>query len=546
MARSPSPKLSKDELRQQMLAIRADIIRKMEAVEVGLSDKPDDIKTRRAKVFVGDEAGFRFFAKTYFPHYFPDDTESEFHKWAYKTLPEVEKEDESISLVVAAPRGEAKTTLIAQIKTLYDEVRNAKHNNVIVSDTEEQADGIIEGIKTELETNTALALDFPEVCGKGAIWRIGEVRTRQGNKIKAYGQGQKIRGAKNGANRPDVVYLDDLENDDHVKNERLRKKLKDWIARVIQPLGGAGNKCDIFYVGTVLHIDSVLAQTLKNPFWRSSLFSSIIKWPDRMDLWDEWENIYRTEGEEPAKAFYATHEAEMLAGSQVSWSKRPLLVLMKIRARDGVDVFNTEYQNKPGNPDEAIFSEYIDGSYYAAMPLDVVYYGAVDPSLGKKGKGRDPSAILVGGYQKKTGILFVEEARIKKRVPSLIIQEVIELQKQYGCQVWVIETVQFQEFFKDELVKESAKLGIHVPARGVTPSVEKELRIESIQPHFANGFVKLSQTHQTLISQLREWPNHEHDDGPDALQMLWMAATTGSNRKPTKVIHIPTPQLPRF
>ena len=110
----------------------------------------------------------------------------------------------------------------------------------------------------------------------------------------------------------------------------------------------------------------------------------------------------------------------------------------------------------------------------------------------------------------------------------------------------MIETVQFQEFFKDELVKESAKLGIHVPARGVTPSVEKELRIESIQPHFANGFVKLSQTHQTLISQLREWPNHEHDDGPDALQMLWMAATTGANRKPTKVIHIPTPQLPRF
>ena len=83
-------------------------------------------------------------------------------------------------------------------------------------------------------------------------------------------------------------------------------------------------------------------------------------------------------------------------------------------------------------------------------------------------------------------------------------------------------------------------------ARGVTPSVEKELRIESIQPHFSNGFVKLSQTHKTLISQLREWPNHEHDDGPDALQMLWMAATTGANRKPTKVIHIPTPQLPRF
>ena len=30
----------------------------------------------------------------------------------------------------------------------------------------------------------------------------------------------------------------------------------------------------------------------------------------------------------------------------------------------------------------------------------------------------------------------------------------------------------------------------------------------------------------TLIDQLRHFPKADHDDGPDALQMLWMAATT--------------------
>ena len=214
----------------------------------------------------------------------------------------------------------------------------------------------------------------------------------------------------------------------------------------------------------------------------------------------------------------------MLEGSEVSWSKRPLLALMKIRARDGIHVFNCEYQNQPGNPENAIFADYLDNCYYRTLPHDVVYFGAVDPSLGKQGKGADPSAILVGGYQRATGTLFVVEASIKKRVPSLIIQDVIRLQKQYGCLLWVIETVQFQEFFKDELIKEAAKQGAHVPARGVKPSAEKVMRIESIQPHFANGFIKLLPEQRVLIEQLREFPAADHDDGPDALHMLWSVA----------------------
>ncbi|MDO4434400.1 MAG: phage terminase large subunit, partial [Alysiella sp.] len=207
-----------------------------------------------------------------------------------------------------------------------------------------------------------------------------------------------------------------------------------------------------------------------------------------------------------------------------SWVKRPLLTLMKIRARDGLHTFQCEYQNQPSNPETAIFAEYVDSAYYRTLPHDVVFYGAVDPSLGKLGKGRDPSAILVGGYQRSTGTLYVVEARIKKRVPSLIIEEVIELQKQYGCLVWSVETVQFQEFFKEELVKESGKRGIHVPARGVKPTAEKILRIESIQPHLMNGFIKILPEHRVLINQLREFPDCDHDDGLDALQMLWAVA----------------------
>lgn len=549
-----SEKISLAELKKRMAQVREEALNRIELHEIELSNDPAEIAKRRAIVFKGDEAAFRFFCKTYLPHHFPDDTESLFHSWAYKTLPEITREKDGVSQSVAAPRGEAKTTLVVQANSLFNEVRNVKHNTVVISKTEEQADEIIETIKTELTDNPMLRLDFPEACGQGVRWRIGEILTRQGNKFKAYGSEQEIRGAKKQNQRPDTVYLDDLEGKEQVNNPKLRDKLERWIATDVQPLGQAGSKIDIIYVGTILCKDSVLARIMKNPFWRSVLFSAIVKYPERMDLWEEWENIYRNtpkhnqQNEKAAQAFYLQNEAEMLRGSKVSWSKRPLLTLMKIRARDGLATFQCEYQNEPSDPESEIFAGCIDQSYYRTLPHDVIFYGSVDPSLGKKaktgkGKGGDPSAILVGAYQRSTGILYVVEARIKHRTPNKIIQETIKMQKEYGCHLWAIEAVQFQAFFKDELVKESGRQGTHVPAKGVTSSTDKELRIESIQPHMENGFIKLLPEQRELINQLRFFPNHDHDDGPDALHMLWMLCQSGQSSSKARVIDLPPPIL---
>ena len=94
--------------------------------------------------------------------------------------------------------------------------------------------------------------------------------------------------------------------------------------------------------------------------------------------------------------------------------------------------------------------------------------------------------------------------------------------------MWGVEAIQLQEFLKDELVKRSAAAGCPVPAVGIKPSAEKFLRIESLQPHMKNGLIRLHPSHTTLIDQLRHFPMADHDDGPDALHMLWMIAQTRS------------------
>jgi predicted phage terminase large subunit-like protein len=242
-----------------------------------------------------------------------------------------------------------------------------------------------------------------------------------------------------------------------------------------------------------------------------------------MDLWEQWEELFINEGEAAADAFYAEHRADMDAGAVVSWpTVRPLLKLMKIRAGDH-HAFDCEYQNDPTN-DEASFFQNMQ--YWVQPCRDWIFFGSQDPSLGKKNKSRDPSATLVGGFDREHGKLSVVEAIVARRIPDLQITHIIDFQREYHCLVWGVESIQFQEFFRTELVKRSAAAGVPVPAVALTPHDDKALRIEALSPHVNNGLILFNQAHTVLNTQLRHWPEADHDDGPDALQMLWMLCLT--------------------
>lgn len=61
------------------------------------------------------------------------------------------------------------------------------------------------------------------------------------------------------------------------------------------------------------------------------------------------------------------------------------------------------------------------------------------------------------------------------------------MQRQYNCIKWAVESIQFQEFFRTELVRRSSEMGVPVPAMPVKPTSDKLLRIEALQPHMANA-----------------------------------------------------------
>lgn len=238
---------------------------------------------------------------------------------------------------IAAPRGHAKSTNFTFKDSLHAILYAYKHYLIILSDSSDQAEAFLEDIKDELEDNADIIEDFG--CMKGEdTWKSGTIKTTNGVKVDAVGSGKKLRGRKNRSWRPDLIVLDDIENDENVNTPEQRKKLLNWFNKAVMKAGDTYT--DIMYVGTILHYDSLLSNTLKNPEFKSRKYRAVISYADNTQLWEQWEelfvNLFDELHEEHADEFFEEHKTEMLKGTQVLWEEKlSYYKLMKMKVSEG-------------------------------------------------------------------------------------------------------------------------------------------------------------------------------------------------------------------
>ncbi len=427
-------------------------------------------------------------------------------------------------IVIAAPRENAKSTKAARALPLWCICYKKKKFIVIASDSTPQAKQHVAAIRDELEDNKRLAEAFPDVVGEGRKWTDGEIRTRSGCTVIAAGTGKRIRGLLQRADRPDLLIADDLENDENVSTLEQRDKTQNWFFKAFAK---AGKDADIIVTGTILHYDSLLARLLNNPGFRGRKYRSIIRWSQATKLWDKWESILTNweltndEREQQADKYYRNNKTAMLEGTQVLWAEfEPYLDLMTQRVTEGPASFDSEKQNEPINPEDCLFQDEWftwfdeDDINVKGMPIAA----ACDPSLGKEGKSGCPSAIIALA-RGPNGVLYIVDADIEKRPPDKIIEDCIELHQRRNLFILGIEAVQFQEFFKDQLIKEASYQGQYPPIHPIKQSKDKLLRIQTLQPLVKSGRLRFQKKHKRLYDQMRYHPKADFMDGPDALEM---------------------------
>ena len=553
------------EFLSELEELQVSLRQSMEAFEAGLDDSPEAILMRRKKVLNGD---FYFFAYTYFPHHIRGDS-SEFQADFCTTFSQLLNQATGCKQWWVAPRGEAKSSLLTKIGPVFiavlgllqkPEIRAAFGITkippfldyvVLLGAETKMPTKLLMVVKTELESNAMLRMDFPEACGRGPVWKVGELVTKTNVKIEPFGAEQAIRGTFHGASRPKVLMGDDLITDKESKSPTERDNRWDWLEKAIDYLGPPDGSVKFFGVGTILNKDDLISRAKNTIGHLVNHFKAIINFPVNMDLWEECEELMRNddpkaeltekrkgqvlpEDKLPSYKFYLKNKKRMDKGAKTSWpSVRSLFWLMKQRAKNR-KAFGTEMQGDPRGDEDKVFTGI---TFWVKKLPHWIYFGACDPSMGKT-QTADPSAILVGAMDTETSKLHLVEALSKRRVPSKLESDLVEIQREFKCQSIGFENNTAFEYMRTDFRRRAlADHGIALPLVGVTATVDMFVRIDSLEPYINDIDPQiLFHTKQTqLLDQLDEWPekqtNH-HFDALVALHILWMISSTRAGGLP--------------
>jgi len=427
-----------------------------------------------------------YFCRTYLPHYFSH-APAPFH---YELVSLLEQRPGQVvtPAVVAAPREFAKTTVCAFGYVLQQICFRRRHFIIIGSDTEDLASDLTGYLYLELLYNYRLQQDFGELVRANRA--VNDFLTRNDIRVKARGRGQRLRGLKHKQWRPDLVILDDLENDINVRNPEIVQQILDWVKAAVYPaLDAQGN---LLVIGTILR-------------WRSAL------------------HVMLSSPEEPYCHFERRlYRAVQDDGSSLWEARHPASKLKMQKQLMGTVAFNREKMNEPV-PEGGFFREEWIHYYHPDSLKDcqLVVVAFFDPSL-ETGAGTDYKACVTVGWDRQQMTFYVMDAFIQKVTLEQTLRAICNRHQEYGYQVLGVEDNLFQRLLLKEFDRLGKELGLMLPLKGVTHRLAKETRIASLSPFLERGKIRFIRGHsnqELLLEQLLYFPSRTmHDDGPDALE----------------------------
>lgn len=397
-------------------------------------------------------------------------------------------------VAIAAPRGFAKSTAVTHSYGLAALLFRQSSYALIVSDTEGQAVQFLTDMKMELKENEHLRKHFH--LSRWIRDSEAEIEIEMGDghrfRVTAKGSEQKVRGSKWRHQRPDLVLVDDSENEELTANPDRREKFRRWFFNALLPSGS--RNCRFRVVGTILHFDSLLERLLNDSAWLTARFRAHVELDNFSGLlWPEM------------------------------WPEQRLRDLRQTYMNQGnLDGYAQELLNYPMDESVAYFRrgdllELESRHRYATQR----YFAAVDFAISTKQRA-DFTVIAVGGVG-EDGIPGTVDVYRERLDGQQILDMMFDVQVKYGIEVWFAEAGQIEKALGPFLRAQMLSRNIFLNIQPITPVADKQTRARPFQARVRAGgwrFDKEAAWYPTLEDEMLRFPKGAHDDQVDAHGML--------------------------
>src|ERR1700677_567662 len=226
----------------------------------------------------------------------------------------------------------AKSTLAEEAIVLMALFRKVK-NGLVVSSSKALAEERLHAIRHEAVTNEDLQRLFLTDLAL-TTESDNELIFANGRRIVARGRGQSLRGTKFEEQRPDLIFIDDMEGDlSAVNTPEARQKNWHWLQSDLLPAGDSQTK-RVRMAATLMHPESVPARLEKDPEWSRAPTGVVHKFP----------LLYKDEEGEWQSSWPERRSTESALRMREAWS-----------ARGELDRFNQEYMCLAESPETKLF-----------------------------------------------------------------------------------------------------------------------------------------------------------------------------------------------
>ena len=447
----------------------------------------DKVKVLR-KLF---EKDIESFAKFFFGAHLRKET-PDFHREIFKLY-----ESASRRIAIAAPRGHAKSTITDLVYLAWEIVNRKKNFVLMVADTYSQAALQLDTLKAEFEGNDLLKAIYGNMTTKN--WSDGEVVINE-TMVKALGVGMKIRGLKYRQSRPDLIIMDDLENDEIVDSKDRRDKLERWVSSALIPSMTTDGR--LVMIGTILHYDDLMSKMV-NPGtytdFDKKIYRAINDWGA---LWPEHLNLAQLE---KIKREYTENGYGYL--------------------------FYQEYQNDPVSDENRKFKiEKV--KYYSEDDLtskQLRCYISIDRAYSKE-QTADATGIIINRVDQDNN-WYIRSERFKGTEQELITK-IFDLKSFFHPIKIGIEQKAFKYTIEPSLKAEMQRRNSFFTVEELKDGgTSKNRRIEGLLPRHEMGTIYLLKEDTDLLDEMIRFPKGVHDDLVDALAYQLELATSVAAKK---------------